>query len=126
MDFGSISQPFLKIELVKGVRMKKIGIITGGGDCGGLNAVVKGAAQMGHNYGISSYVIPNGYAGLYNLIEFDELVELTPDRVDFVNSNLAGSEAGHSRVKVKKIVDENKYNRTKENRKICSSLKFII
>ena len=34
--------------------MKKIGIITGGGDCGGLNAVVKGAAQMGHSIGIKS------------------------------------------------------------------------
>jgi len=26
--------------------MKKIGIITSGGDCGGLNAVVKGVAEM--------------------------------------------------------------------------------
>ena len=47
--------------------MKKIGILTSGGDCGGLNAVVKGAAQMGLTLGIKSYVIPNGYAGLYNL-----------------------------------------------------------
>jgi len=94
--------------------MKKIGIITGGGDCGGLNAVVKGAAQMGFNYGIKSYIIPNGYAGLYNLIEFDELVELNLDRVDFVNSNMAGSEAGHSRVKIEKIDDDNKYERIKK------------
>jgi 6-phosphofructokinase 1 len=32
--------------------MKKIGIITSGGDCGGLNAVVKGAAQMAHKSGM--------------------------------------------------------------------------
>ena len=44
--------------------MKKIGIITSGGDCGGLNAVVKGAAQMANHLGMSCFVIPSGYAGL--------------------------------------------------------------
>ncbi len=97
--------------------MKKLGIITGGGDCGGLNAVVKGAAQMGLNLGMQSYVIPNGYAGLYNLVQFDHLVELDVNRVDFVNSNVAGSEAGHSRVKVKKIDDAQKYDRIKKGLK---------
>ncbi|MFA5089121.1 MAG: 6-phosphofructokinase [Candidatus Omnitrophota bacterium] len=93
--------------------MKKIGVITSGGDCGGLNAVVRGAAQMAHKSGIACYVIPNGYAGLYNLVDFDDLVELTPQRVDTVDSNLAGSEAGHSRVKISKIADEKKYERIK-------------
>ncbi len=97
--------------------MKKIGIITSGGDCGGLNAVVKGAAQMAHKNGSPCYVIPNGYAGLYNLIDFDSLVELTPQRVDSVDSNLAGSEAGHSRVKIKKIDDDKKYERIKDGLK---------
>lgn len=97
--------------------MKKIGVITSGGDCGGLNAVVKGAAMMSKKYGAQCYVIPNGYAGLYNLIEFDSLVELTADRVDSVNANAAGSEAGHSRVKIKKIEDPNKYERIKEGLK---------
>ncbi|MCK5580051.1 MAG: 6-phosphofructokinase [Candidatus Omnitrophica bacterium] len=94
--------------------MKKIGVITSGGDCGGLNGVIKGAAQMAANKGIKCYAIPNGYAGLYNLVEFDELVELTLDRVDMIGANLAGSEAGHSRVKVKKIDDDKKYERIKE------------
>lgn len=97
--------------------MKKIGIITSGGDCGGLNAVVKGAAQMAQSHDIKCYVIPNGYAGLYNLVEFDNIVELTLDRVDSVNANAAGSEAGHSRVKIKKIDDPNKYERIKEGLK---------
>jgi len=97
--------------------MKKIGIITSGGDCGGLNAVVTGAAYMARNLNMSAYVIPNGYAGLYNLSEFDNLVELTRERIDFVNSNLAGSEAGHSRVKIKKIDDPKKYDRIKEGLK---------
>jgi len=94
--------------------MKKIGILTSGGDCGGLNAVVKGAALMALHEGIQPFVIPNGYAGLYNLLEFDELVELTPSRVDGVNANLAGSEAGHSRVKIRKIKNPKKYERIKE------------
>ena len=82
---------------------RKLGIITSGGDCGGLNAVVKGAAHMANTLGMTLYVIPNGYAGLYNLIEFDQLVELDESRVDSVNIGLAGSEAGHSRVKIGKM-----------------------
>ncbi|MCX6112927.1 MAG: 6-phosphofructokinase, partial [Proteobacteria bacterium] len=46
--------------------MKRIGLITSGGDCGGLNAVIKGAAQMAFSLGIETKVIPNGYASLYN------------------------------------------------------------
>lgn len=97
--------------------MKKIGILTSGGDCGGLNGVIKGAALMAKHLGISAYVIPNGYAGLYNLIDFDSLVELTPDRVDLIDANIAGSEAGHSRVKIKKIEDPQKYERIKNGLK---------
>ncbi len=100
--------------------MKKIGIITSGGDCGGLNGVIKGAAQMAHNEGLSTYIIPNGYAGLYNLLDFDHLVELTPQRADQIHCNLAGSEAGHSRVKIKKIDDNQKYDRIKKGlEKFC-------
>jgi 6-phosphofructokinase len=94
-----------------------LGIITSGGDCGGLNAVVKGAAQMANSLGVKLFVIPNGYAGLYNLIEFDSLVELTPERSELFTAVLAGSEAGHSRVKIKKIDDSNKYERIKEGLK---------
>jgi len=97
--------------------MKKIGIITSGGDCGGLNAVIKGAALMGNKLGIASYMIPNGYAGLYNLVDFDSLAQLTEARLDSIDANLAGSEAGHSRVKVKKIDDGKKYDRIKQGLK---------
>lgn len=97
--------------------MKKIGIITSGGDCGGLNAVIKGAAFMAHKNGISCYVIPNGYAGLYNLLDFHHLVELNPQRLDMIGSDVAGSEAGHSRVKIQKIDDSGKYDRIKSGLK---------
>ncbi len=97
--------------------MKRIAVLTSGGDCGGLNAVVKGAALLANKKGVACYVIPNGYAGLYNLVDFDKLVELTPERLDKIDLNLAGSEAGHSRVKIKKIDDDKKYDRIKEGLK---------
>ncbi len=97
--------------------IKRIGVITGGGDCGGLNAVVKGAACMAEAMGIQCYAIPNGYAGLYNLVDFKDLPELTPQRLDRINANEAGSEAGHSRVKIRKIEDDKKYERIKEGLK---------
>ena len=93
--------------------VKAIGIITGGGDCGGLNAVIKGAAEMANSRGVRVFVIPSGYAGLYNLVDTEKLVELDSARVDIVNIGLAGSEAGHSRVAVKKIKDDKKYDRIK-------------
>ena len=97
--------------------IKKIGIITSGGDCGGLNGVVKGAALMASAMGIEAVVSPNGYAGLYNLIDFSGLVALSLQRTDLVNACLAGSEAGHSRVKISKIKDEKKYERIKDGLK---------
>jgi len=94
--------------------MKRIGIITSGGDCGGLNGVIKGAAHMALAHQATCFIIPSGYAGLYNLVDLDKLVELTPERLDRINANLAGSEAGHSRVKIKKIDDAEKYQRIKK------------
>jgi 6-phosphofructokinase len=94
--------------------MKRVGIITSGGDCGGLNGVIKGAAYMALSHGATCYIIPSGYAGLYNLVDFDKLTELTPERLDRINANMAGSEAGHSRVKIKKIDDPEKYQRIKK------------
>jgi len=93
--------------------IKKIGIITSGGDCGGLNAVIKGVARFAYYKGIESVVIPNGYAGLYNLIDLDSVTVLNAERVSKIEASLAGSEAGHSRVKISKIKDPNKYERIK-------------
>lgn len=97
--------------------IKSIGIITSGGDCGGLNAVIKGATKMAFSKGIDVYIIPNGYAGLYNLDSIDKLVKLTQDRLDQFDSHFAGSEAGHSRVKIAKIKSENKYQKIKDGLK---------
>lgn len=97
--------------------MKKIGILTSGGDCGGLNAVIKGAALMARSKGLELYVIPNGYAGLYNLLDQEKLVRLDQARLDRFDANFAGSEAGHSRVKIRAISNPEKYNRIKAGMK---------
>ena len=98
-------------------KIRNIGIITSGGDCGGLNAVVRGAARVAMANGLGAYIIPNGYAGLYNLINIERLAVLDEERVDHVNSSFAGSEAGHSRVKISKISDPNKNKRISEGLK---------
>ena len=97
-----------------GAKIERIGIITSGGDCGGLNAVIKGAALAAHRQGARAYIIPNGYAGLYNLVDFDHLVELTPERLTGVEASVAGSESGHSRVQLKKVADPGKYDRIRQ------------
>ena len=97
--------------------MKKIGILTSGGDCGGLNAVLKGAAMMALSKDLELYIIPNGYAGLYNLIDQDKIVRLDQERLDRFDASFAGSEAGHSRVKIKAISNPDKYNRIKAGMK---------
>ena len=97
--------------------IKNIAILTSGGDCGGLNAVVKGAAAMASSMGIKCYAIPNGYAGLYNLVDFNNLIELSAERIDLINASMAGSAVGHSRVKIKKIDDAKRYDRIKQGLK---------
>ncbi len=97
--------------------MKNIGVITSGGDCGGLNAVIKGAALTASKMGMTAWVVPNGYAGLYNLVDLPSLTELTRERIEKIDAFLAGSEAGNSRVKVSTIKDEKKYDRIKEGLK---------
>lgn len=92
---------------------KRIGIITSGGDAGGLNAVIKGVAREAYAHGVESVVIPNGYAGLYNLVDMGNVVVLNAERVSRIEASLAGSEAGHSRVKISKIADPGTYERIK-------------
>ncbi|HEY9714484.1 MAG TPA: 6-phosphofructokinase [Chroococcales cyanobacterium] len=106
--------------------MKNIGIITSGGDCGGLNGVIKGAALTALSKGMSAYIVPNGYAGLYNLVDLKELTKLTPERIEQIHVFLAGSEAGNSRVKISKIKDDKKYDRIKEGLKKFSLDALVI
>lgn len=90
---------------------KGIGILTSGGDCGGLNSVITGAAEMALHLGFDPYIIPNGYAGLYNLHSSHNIIKLDDHLVDDISPLVAGSEAGNSRVKVSKIEDPEKYQK---------------
>ncbi|MDR0926327.1 MAG: 6-phosphofructokinase [Ignavibacteria bacterium] len=96
--------------------IKKLGILTSGGDCGGLNAVIYGAAKMAIANEIELVVIPNGYAGLYNLNSFTP-VTLDNTKVENIKTATAGSYAGNSRVKISKIKDERKWERIADNLK---------
>ncbi|MBU1262133.1 6-phosphofructokinase, partial [bacterium] len=47
--------------------VKRIGISTGGGDCPGLNAVIRAAAKSAFNLGWEVIGIQRGFEGLLNL-----------------------------------------------------------
>ncbi|PKL90448.1 MAG: 6-phosphofructokinase [Ignavibacteriae bacterium HGW-Ignavibacteriae-2] len=44
--------------------MRRVGILTGGGDCPGLNAVIRGVAKPAHDNGLSVLGILDGFEGL--------------------------------------------------------------
>lgn len=48
----------------KASRVKRIGILTGGGDCPGLNAVIRGVAKPAHDNGLQVFGIQDGFEGL--------------------------------------------------------------
>lgn len=45
-------------------KVKRIGILTGGGDCPGLNAVIRGVTKPAQDYGMTVYGIFDGFEGL--------------------------------------------------------------
>lgn len=45
-------------------KVKRIGILTGGGDCPGLNAVIRGVAKPAHDNGLTVLGILDGFEGL--------------------------------------------------------------
>ncbi len=60
-------------------KIKKIALLTGGGDCPGLNAVIRAitkTAILKYGYEVIGYVF--GYRGLYN----NDYIELTLDKVE--------------------------------------------
>jgi phosphofructokinase-like protein len=45
-------------------KVKRIGLLTGGGDCPGLNAVIRGVTKPAHDYGMTVFGIRDGFEGL--------------------------------------------------------------
>ncbi len=59
--------------------IKKIGILTGGGDCPGLNAVIASVVKTADHNGIECVGIKNGYRGLF--LGESQVVKLNPSLV---------------------------------------------
>lgn len=73
-------------------KVRRIAILTGGGDCPGLNAVIRAVAKGGMNhYGITCYGILDGFHGLI----YRTARELTPMDVSGI-INLGGTILGSS------------------------------
>src|SRR5690606_3219546 len=75
-----------------GFRDMKIGILTSGGDCAGLNAVIRAVVHSAHLKGWETYGILDGTAGL--LQENPQFRILTPNELDGNFMRLGGKLLG--------------------------------
>lgn len=97
--------------------MKKIGILTSGGDCQGLNAAIRGVAKtLYHHYGTDVEIIGiiDGYKGLI----FGECRSMKPEDFSGILT-LGGTILGTSRQPFKRmrVIDENSIDKVKEMKK---------
>lgn len=83
---------FKKITMNKGVAMKKIGILTSGGDAPGMNAVINGVVTAASELEIEVVGFVNGYDGLIN----NEVMPLPISYVKQINA-LGGTVLGTAR-----------------------------
>lgn len=74
--------------------MKKIGILTSGGDAPGMNAAVWASVKMAHSFGMTIYGIEQGYQGLLD----GKVHELTGGEVENI-LHLGGTALGTARCK---------------------------
>lgn len=49
--------------MAKNIDVRKIGVLTGGGDCPGLNAVIRGVTKPAQDHGMTVYGILDGFEG---------------------------------------------------------------
>lgn len=80
--------------------MKRVGVLTGGGDAPGLNAAIKGVVLKGKEYGFEVIGIKKGWAGLLN----KETEVLRDDEVWDIHA-LGGTLLGTSRTNPYKVED---------------------
>ena len=74
------------------LEIKKIGVLTGGGDCSGLNAVVRAVVLTAINkYGCKVIGFKKGYAGLYANDSMELTVENCKDILDWGGTILKNS-----------------------------------
>jgi 6-phosphofructokinase 1 len=92
--------------------MKKIGILTGGGDCPGLNAVIRAVVRRSQKEGIAVIGIKDGWRGLIK----SDTVELTSEMVAGIHAR-GGTILGTSRT--------NPYKKPEDVQKIVDSYKRL-
>ncbi len=104
--------------------MKRVGILTSGGDCQGLNASIRGVAKsLYHEFGddVEIYGIKDGYKGLI----FGEYKLMKP--MDFSGIlTLGGTILGTSRqpFKLMRVIDENSVDKVKSMKANYSKMKL--
>ena len=59
------------------VQFKSVGVLTGGGDCPGLNAVIRSVAKSCFSHGLRIWGVKNGFGGLVE----NDITELTDSQV---------------------------------------------
>ncbi len=72
-----LDKKLIAIKQVGAVEMKTIGILTGGGDCPGLNAVIRSVVKAGTSNGLTVWGIKNGFGGLIE----NEFIQLLPEQI---------------------------------------------
>lgn len=89
-------------------KINKIGIITSGGDCPGMNATVAAIANAAIEHGLDAYFVVDGYRGLLN----KQFIKATKENADNF-FNLGGTSIGTARlpefaqVEVRKVAVKN-------------------
>ncbi len=105
-----------------GKKTKKIGILTAGGDCPGLNAAIRGVGKTAIlKYGMEVYGFSSGFLGLINQ-EYNLLNERTLSGI----LTMGGTILGTSREKPFKHRDYDEYVKSKPDRIVetCRRLKL--
>ena len=98
--------------------MKRIGILTSGGDCQGLNAAIRAVAKTLYNYygtdGVEIIGIIDGYRGLI----YGEHRKMSPENFSGILT-MGGTILGTSRqpFKLMRVVDENSVDKVSEMKK---------
>lgn len=99
--------------------MKRIGVLTGGGDCPGLNAVIRAIVKRGHQLGFEIIGIKDGWKGLLYLTQpsalegevLEPLAEVLSDKDVSGILNKGGTILGSSRTNP---MEENPATKQKE------------
>jgi 6-phosphofructokinase len=59
--------------IMKRTKIERIGVLTSGGDCPGLNAVIRGVVRAAHEQGWETYGFSDGYEELLSPVRYRRL-----------------------------------------------------